>query len=472
MKKGFTLIEVLIVVSIISVLVLVFLVSSDGYVTRADLQKQKTNSMVLESAIRQHKLEEGTLPFGSKITKELSVETKKIIEQQLKTKGVTFDSVKDTFYELDKKKIKFYIKGQMKDFDRYFSSDSKFLEGMVFTYDTLQTKKEGIYSGSYVLLEVDGGNEVKPPEPPTVCSTDPSADPTIRLPLVGDGKGITTPFLVSTIGEFQAIKLSPNSFYKLKNDIEGCVTKEWNNGKGFEPLDYFTGNLLPNNFYINNLYINRPTEDNIGIVKQLKISPGSFFGVKLNKPSVIGNNDVGIVTGTLSQGKLDGVRIENGYVEGKQNVGGIIGSNDTLASIFQSNFNGEVIGDINVGGLAGKTTRLDITDSFVRAKVIGNDFIGGLVGNRSDQFQSINKVYIDVTLQGKTNVRVLNGTSTGKDFITNVFYSKDKAAGITIDAGTGKTDTEMKNQTTFTDFDFTTKWNINGTTNDGFPYLK
>lgn len=196
MRKGFTLLEVLIVVSIISILVLVFLVSSNGYVTRADLQRQKVNAVLLEAAVRQHKLENESLPFASKITKEITPESKKIIEQQLKSKGVKFEDVKDSFYSLDRKKIKQYVKGQMKDFNRYFSSNSSSLEGMVFTYDTITTKKEGSYSGSYVLLDMgdEGRNEVKPIDPPlAICSTDPSADSTIRLPLKGDGKTITTP---------------------------------------------------------------------------------------------------------------------------------------------------------------------------------------------------------------------------------------------------------------------------------------
>lgn len=446
------------------------MVNSRGYTAAADLQRQKTNSMVLESSIKQHKLENESLPFASKITKEISADTKKIIEQQLKLKGVSFDEVKDSFYELDKKKIKMYIKGQMNDFDRYFSSDSKFLEGMVFTYDTLKSKKEGIFSGSYVLLDIDsgGGNEVKPPAGP--CSTDPSADGRIRLPAQGDGT-ITKPYLISTIGEFQSMKLSPGSFFKLKNDIEACVTKDWNNKEGFEPLPNFTGSLDNGGFSVNNLYINRPLENNIGVVRQLKITPGRFFSVRLKTPKIIGNNNVGIV-GTLSDGKLDGVRVENGYVEGKQNVGGIAGFNDTLASIFQSNFNGEVIGDINVGGLAGKTDRLDITESFIRGKVNGTSFVGGLVGNRTDKFGTIKNVYIDVNIQGTSNTRILNGTSSGTDFITNVFYNKDKTAGITTDAGTGKTTVELQTKATFTGFDFTKKWIIDPLKNDGFPYLK
>ncbi|MDA1569382.1 type II secretion system protein [Bacillus cereus] len=471
MRKGFTLLEVLIVISIISVLVLVFMIGANDYIARADLQKQKLNGSILESSIKQHKLENETLPFDTKITKEISAETKKIIEQQLKSKGASFDDVKDSFYALDKKKIKQYVKGQMDDFDRYFSSNSSLLEGMVFTYDTLKTKNDGEYSGSYAFLEIDGGNEVKPPEPPTVCSTDPSTDGTIRLPAEGAGV-LGNPYLIKTIGEFQSMKLSPNSHFKLKNDIEACVTKDWNSGLGFEPLTSFTGSLINSSFSISNLYINRPSEDNIGIVKQLKIGPGNLFAINLKSPSITGRNNVGTIVGTLSQGTLDGARVENGATKGEQNVGGLIGFNDTYASVFRSNFQGEVSGNTNVGGIAGKTTQLDVTDSYLRGKVTGVQSVGGLVGNRTDSFTAISKVYLDVDVKGTSNVQIFNGTSSKRDITSNIFYNKDKIGSVVVDIGTGKTTAEMKNQATFTGFDFTAKWIIDPTKNDGLPYLR
>lgn len=453
------------------------MLSSNNYVAEATLQRQKTNATILESALRQHKLENENLALGTKITKEITPETKKIIEQQLKNKGAKFDDVKDSFYKLDKKKIKLYIKGQMEDFDRYFSSDSKYLEGMVFTYDTITAKKEGAYSGSYVLLEVEGdGGEVTPIDPPKpiVCSTDPSTDSTIRLPLKGDGKTIITPYEITTIGEFQAIKLSPNSYYKLMNDLEACVTKNWHNGQGFEPLETFTGLLRTNNFYINNLTINRPLEDNVGVIRNFVSAPGNLFDLKLRNSVIVGRDNVGTLAGTFSKAVISQSKIENGVVKGRTNVGGVVGNNNvnTATNISRTSFQGEVTGETNVGGMAGKSLFLDITDSFMRGKIVGNDFVGGLVGNRSDRFATLKNTYIDTEIQGKTNTRILTGTSTGTDFITNVFYNKDKATGIIIDTGIGKTTTELKTQVTFIGYDFTTKWIIDLLKNDGFPYLK
>lgn len=479
MKKGFTLLEVLIVVSIISVLVLVFLVSSNGYVTRADLQRQKTNSMVLESAIRQHKLEEGALPFGSKITKELSVETKKIIEQQLKNKGVSFDSVKDTFYVLDKKKMKVYIKGQMKSFDDYFSSDSAALEGMVFTYSTINSKKDGTYSGSYVLLEVDGedGNEVKPPDPPPaiVCNTsDPSADSTIRLPSEGSGLNYD-PYIVTTVGELQSMKLSPNSYFELANDIEACATKDWNAGKGFEPIPIFRGNFKDLGFSINNLTIDRPQEDNIGLFRELQLPSTQYVSVKMKSPVVKGRDNVGIVSGKSNEDLYSShVHITNGYVEGVMNVGGIIGAPGNESTFALSEFEGTVKGKENVGGLIGIGTEMRISEVFFRGEVTGEKGVGGIIGNINNDFNWLTSSYVDGQIIGNTNTQVFFGItnpSSSNTFAKNLFFNKDKTT-VSTSVGKGKTTAEMKLQETYTGFDFDTEWGIDPNINNGFPYLK
>ena len=59
--------------------------------------------------------------------------------------------------------------------ERYFSSDLPEIEGLVFTYKTVQNKKKEQFSGSYTLIET------KP------CSSDPSTNSKIQLPKEGDG---------------------------------------------------------------------------------------------------------------------------------------------------------------------------------------------------------------------------------------------------------------------------------------------
>lgn len=453
------------------------MIGANDYIARADLQKQKLNGSILESSIKQYKLENESLPFSSKITKEMSEGTKKIIEQQLKNKGLSFNDVKDTFYELDEKKIKTYIKGQMKDFDRYFSSDATSLEGMVFTYDTLKTKKDGIYSGSYVLLEADGGeNEVKPPEPPAVvCNTsDPSSDATIRLPSEGSGLNYD-PYIVTTIGELQSMKLSPNSYFELANDIEACATKDWNSGKGFEPIPIFRGNFKDIGFSINNLTIDRPQEDNVGLFRELQLPYTQYVSVTMKNPVVKGRDNVGIVSGKANEDLYSsGVHITNGYVEGVMNVGGFIGAPDTGATFALSDFEGTVKGKENVGGMVGIATDVHFTDLFFRGKVVGEKGVGGIIGNINNDYNWLTTIYVDGQIVGDTNTQVFFGItnpSSSNTFVKNLFFNKDKTTVSTI-IGTGKTTTEMKMQGTYTGFDFATEWGIDPSKNDGFPYLK
>lgn len=490
MKKGFTLLEVLIVITIISVLVLVFMVNSGGYVAAAELQKQKTNSMILESSIRQHKLENGSLPFDTKITKEMSTETKKIIEQQLKSKGVTFDEVKDSFYMLDEKKIKRYLKGQTNDFDRYFSSDSVELEGMVFTYDTMKTKTDGTYSGSYVLLEIeDGGNEVKPPEtidPPAVTcnSSDPSSNGTIRLPKNGSGtRG--DPYILSTIGEIQGIKLNPDAVYKLGNDIEGCVTKSWNGGRGFEPLPLFQGNFESKGFTIKNLYINRPDEDKVGLFSQTN-TPFSPLGVKLQNPDITGRDDVGSVVGApgiTNNTSYSNIDVRGGKITGRNNVGGIFGRPGNYILFNNSNFIGQVKGVQNVGGIVG-LAEVDFRIEYVYFKgdVIGEDSVGGIGGRAviNKGYVSSRQVYVVAKTSGNKNVshlwgsRALGGNIYNLQF-ANVYYDKDKTNNITDGSNGnvfGLTTEQMKNSANYNGaFGFGTNWKIDPNENDGYPIL-
>ncbi|AFQ13280.1 TPA: type II secretion system protein [Bacillus paranthracis] len=488
MKKGFTLIEILIVVSIISVLVLVFMVSTKGYVAKADLQRQKTNSMVLEEAIRQHKLENESLPFSTKITKEMSNETKKIIEQQLRSKGVTFDSVKDSFYELDRQKIKQYIKGQMSNFERYFSSSAKELEGMVFTYDTLKSKKEGVFSGSYLLLEVEeGGNEVKPPEPPAVvCNTsDPSADETIRTPKTGRGISYD-PYIITTVGELQSIKLKPSSYYELGNDIEGCVTKSWNNGLGFEPLPLFTGVLFGKEFTVKNLYINRPNQDFVGLFSQTN-RPYSALHIKLKDPEVTGRDYVGAVVG--SSGTNDSLQyefthVENGKVTGRNYIGGLIGKLGNSASLSYSSFTGQIKGAENVGGLVGSIEfKFNMTTSYFIGSVVGENNVGGVSGKAdvNNGYIALNKVYVVADLTGGTNVNYLYGVRNLKvggwyDIqFSDVYFDKEKTKYITQEKQgevTGLTTEQMKNPANFSEYwHFGRDWEVDPSRNDGYPIV-
>ncbi|EEL84299.1 prepilin-type N-terminal cleavage/methylation domain-containing protein [Bacillus paranthracis] len=458
MKQGFTLLEIMIVVVIISILILIFTSPFQGSVSDTEVRVQQVNSFLLETSIKQYKLDTEQFPFGPKITTEVSLDSKKIIQSLLDQKGTgkNYEDIQDSFYILDSKKLRSYVKGNFTDMERYFSSDSSELEGLVFTYKTVQNKKKERFTGSYTLVETK------------VCSEDPSTNSKIQLPKVGNGTTFS-PFVITTIGELQSMKLSPNSFFILGNDIEACVTKTWNNGKGFEPIVNFTGGLKKSNFIINNLYINRPSEDEVGLFKTTKFSSSNFISIHLKNVNITGNNYVGSVSGVnQTENVMYDIQAENVSVTGNNFVGGIFGKTEGL--LYSISGDGIVKGQDFVGGITGELTKSGIQDSYFIGKVSGNNHVGGLSGS-IEPHTLILRIYVSVEVTGKTNVQPIIGSVDPTNPDLYVYYNNDKS-NIYSSLGTGKTTVELQKKETFQNWDFTNTWIIDPNVNDGFPYLK
>ena len=327
---------------------------------------------------------------------------------------------------------------------------------MVFTYKTIQNKKKEHFSGSYTLAETKS------------CSSDPSTNSKIQLPNNGDGTSYN-PFVIKTIGELQSIKLSPNSHFILGNDIEACITRTWNNGKGFEPIANFTGGLKKSNFIINNLYINRLSEDQIGLFKTTKISSSNSISVHLKNANVKGRNYVGSVSGVNQvENVMYDVITENVSVTGNNYVGGIFGKTEGL--LYRISGSGIITGHDFVGGLMGELAKSGIQDSHFIGKVSGNSNVAGLSGS-IEPHNLILRIYVSSEIVGKSNVQPIIGSvdSTNPDLY--VYYNKNKSS-LYSSLGTGKTTVELQKKETFQNWDFTNTWIIDPNVNDGFPYLK
>ena len=105
------------------------------------------------------------------------------------------------------------------------------------------------------------------------------------------------------------------------------------------------------------------------------------------------------------------------------------------------------------GGLVGKSGYpLEITNSYSTGTATGGTYSGGMVGQYSGTFTAT-ACFWDTLTSG-------NGVATG---------NATQPAGMT-----GKTTTEMKTQSTFTGagWDFTDVWDMDGTTNDGYAFLR
>ncbi|MDR0517197.1 MAG: T9SS type A sorting domain-containing protein [Fibromonadaceae bacterium] len=264
------------------------------------------------------------------------------------------------------------------------------------------------------------------------------------------------------------------------------------------------------------------TIENLGItasyiegINELGSCAGGLVGI-LNENSIISNSYfIGVVTGPERAGGLAGCvnnmcTINNSYSNGTvtaSNAGGLVGLNS--GSISSSYFNGTVIGKFNAGGLVGRNSgsisssyfngtvttnghvsgsnagglvgtnvqNSSISSSYSIGAVTESYYVGGLAGHNSG---SISSSYFNGTAKGYAYVGGLAGKSSyAYSSISNSYYDEEtsglsivvgEVGGGTVD-GKGKTTAQMKQQSTFVNWDFTNIWGIDSRINCGYPYL-
>ncbi|MFO8109516.1 MAG: GLUG motif-containing protein [Thermoplasmata archaeon] len=264
------------------------------------------------------------------------------------------------------------------------------------------------------------------------------------------------PYLIEDVYQLQAMNENKTSHYALVNDIDASVTRDWNDGEGFEPIGYddfpFWGNFNGDGYSISGLYINRTGQDDVGLFGYLS---GSINNVGLANVNITGGSGVGglvgrndgtvsdsYATGSVSgywyvggimggnggtvdnsyatgnvSGNLDvggimggnGGTVDNSYatgnVSGGSRVGGLMGTNwDTVDNSYAT---GNVSGDQYVGGLVGSNEQGMVKNSYATGDVSGDDRVGGFMGQ--NYYGTVNNSYATGTVTRKSD-------STGTDF--------------------------------------------------------
>lgn len=205
--------------------------------------------------------------------------------------------------------------------------------------------------------------------------------------------------------------------------------------------------------------------------------------------NVTGDNTVGGLVGNISSQSLVSKSNATGVATGTGNVGGLIGSVYSQSTVTKSSFLGNVVSNSNsqVGGLVGSLADSIVEESFADVRLIGPN-IGGLVG-------FVTRATIDnsyaVIPKGRGLANSLNSGSNVKNSyaigfgepsgnlvqyitdstITNSYYD-DISTGTNTGRGIAKTTSEMKSNSTYIGWDFSTIWSINPSINNGFPFLR
>lgn len=187
--------------------------------------------------------------------------------------------------------------------------------------------------------------------------------------------------------------------------------------------------------------------------------------------AVLGNQYVGGLTGSSGDGTISQC-YATGAVTGNGSVGGLAGR-PWYSAISRCYAAGAVKGvqsGLNVsqyvGGLAGECAETTISLSYATGAVDGHTMIGGLAGVCDTMM--VSQCYAIGAVSGTEYVGGLIGNSGATT--TPDSYWNTQTSGMAASAGgTGMTIAQMKQQSSFSNWDFTTKpvWGIQG----AYPYL-
>jgi len=214
----------------------------------------------------------------------------------------------------------------------------------------------------------------------------------------GTGTG-GDPFQITTCSQLQEMENYLSNYFILMNNIDCSATSTWNGGTGFEPIGgTWYGYLDGQGFTISNLYINRPTEEYVGLFSQTHGGAGSwavqFNHLNLENVNITGGNYTGGLVGILEYSQVENVSITGnikGSNNGGVNIGGIAGLSNN-GRTYNSSFSGAIIGVDYVGGIYGYDAGM-ILDSNVSGDISGFTNVGGLVGYKNQYMIVSNSLF-------------------------------------------------------------------------------
>jgi len=294
----------------------------------------------------------------------------------------------------------------------------------------------------------------KPSEPGTFLGEDL---------IIGDGVGKyeNGSFIDSACYELQSIANNLDGDYIIIKDINCSSSRDWNDGVGFIPIGNwttpFTGTLEGNTNEVFDLYIGSGRK-NTGFFAYMK--GAEITNLNLNVDEVFSEGKIlGGLSGEIEDSYIENVHIFGSVIGDRKEIGGIAGTT-VNTTIIRSSFTGEVVGNRkSVGGFIGVAIDTVIENSYATGNITGDrDYTGGLVGELIDS-QVVNS-YAIMEIFTTGNAGGLIGNSDNS--IVNDSYWDLEVSNLGISAGGEfKTSFDMKLQTTFSNWDFGTIWNIN-----------
>ncbi len=312
---------------------------------------------------------------------------------------------------------------------------------------------------------------------------------------------VDDPHPICSCDDLQNIDTQLSWDYELQNDIDfSLCDASYTSGAGFNPIgdctNKFAGSFDGMGYKIKDLFINRPTTDCVGLFGDTT-SAASIKNIGLISVDVSGDRNVGGLVGIYKGSSPLTDCYSTGTVTGDYGVGGLVSYVLRPGSIVNSYSTAHVNGRTFVGGLAGYArgdiinscatgnvaatsqdvgglvswSADDIRDSYATGHVSGSARVGGLIGEVWGQgVGSVINCYATGSVSGGSYVGGVLGTMIVPPLAAESDNFWDTSGYGSSVIGIGKTTAQMRQQATFTNWDFTDVWNIDEGTS--YPYLR
>ncbi|MEA1648103.1 MBG domain-containing protein [Nitrospirillum sp. BR 11164] len=268
------------------------------------------------------------------------------------------------------------------------------------------------------------------------------ASPTSYTGNVTLGSGSLTAYmLVNSASNLQNLSSNLSGTYALGRDIDASITRTWNSGAGFIPINSFAGTLDGLGHTVTGLTINRPTTVAVGLFGDTPTGNGPrVSNLGLVNVNITGSNRVGGIVGRANGGgSLDNVYVTGTITGYGDFIGGLIGQDDQqsisnswtdVAITVPKGYSGT-----GVGGLVGWQRLGALTNVYALGDVYAPDSsrVGGLVGTNgfigAGQGAGISNAYATGKVTGNDSVGGLIGISEGGSIATS--YATGAVSGVT-----------------------------------------
>ena len=259
----------------------------------------------------------------------------------------------------------------------------------------------------------------------------------------------SNPYEISNVDQLQNMSSDLDAHYELVSDINASETRNWNDGKGFDPIGgTFSGTLDGQGYVVEDMFIERDFGEvgfisflgSAGVVKNIGNKDVNITSVDYTHiGGLIAKNKGGIVSNSYTTGEVSG--LPNG-----ERVGGLIGTD--AGSVSNSYSTATVDGDSLVGGLIGLKDGGSVSKSYSTGSVSGNNDVGGFIGYLLSG--SVTDDYWDTESSGTSS-----GFGTGSGDLTGLTTSE-----MVYPNAVGN----------LTGFDFSDTWATASGENGGYPF--